>query len=121
MSRTCLFRERATTPGGGTFVVLRRFGEGVSAVQTFAVVSNGFGVFTPQWSPDGNRLLLKVGTQGDSISRYLIYLWNPQRGRIQQGPKEEIAYLQPRWSPDSARIAYVVGRRHQRYQRLSGG
>ena len=93
----------------GTFLTLRRFGNGIKGVQNFPVQSNNFSVFGPQWAPDGARVLLKVGVQGDSIDRYLIYLWNPQKGRIEQGPKEEISYLRPRWSPDSARIAYLVG------------
>lgn len=93
----------------GTFVVLRRFGKGVNPVQTFPVNTRDSDVFLPQWSPNGSRILFNVGGQGDSTDTYLIHVWNIQTGRIEQGPKERVSYLNPRWSPDSTRIAYIVG------------
>ena len=94
----------------GTFVSLFRFGSGATPQsQSFPVESNGFDVFGPQWSPDGQTVLLKVGSQGDETDTYSLYFWNPQLGRIKRGPREPIAYLKPRWSPDSARIAYLTG------------
>ena len=104
---------RASGTGENTqwnkFLVLQRFGENVKSVQTFPLESNGYDVFSPQWSPDGNQLLLKVGTQGDATDTYFVYVWHPQQGRLKRGPSEQISYVNTRWSPDSTRIAYLVG------------
>ena len=93
----------------GTFIVLRRFGKGANAVQSFRVEARDSDVLLPQWSPNGQFVLLGVGGAGNATDTYLIHLWNIQTGRVEQGPKEYVSYLNPRWSPDSKRIAYIVG------------
>ena len=92
-----------------TFLVLRHAGKRAGTVQTYSVQLRAGDLFSPQWSPNGKMVMLKVGNAGDSTNVYLIHVWNPQTGQLRQGPPEYVSHLLPRWSPDSGRIAYIVG------------
>lgn len=92
-----------------TFLVLRRAGKSANTIQTYPVQLRKGELFSPQWSPNGRQVLLKVGNAGDRYNVYLMHLWDPGTGQLRQGPPEYISHLLPRWSPDSQHIAYVTG------------
>lgn len=66
-------------------------------------------VFDPQFSPDGQYILLKSGWPYDRRGVYKIYLWNLKTKKLQSGPEEMLSWRRIQWSPDSNYLAYVRG------------
>lgn len=66
-------------------------------------------VVEPEFSPDGECVLFKVGWTGDRHGTYRLYLLNLKTQKVQAGPPESLSYRLVYWSPDSKYLAYIVG------------
>lgn len=87
--------------------VTRRIGEQVTSVATYPIESSC--VFDPQFSPDGSRILFKIGDAFDSTGTFNLYLWDMAVGRLSEVLSEDISFSNVLWSPDSRYVAYVRG------------
>lgn len=71
-----------------------------------------FWVFDPQFSPDGERILFKVGIPDQNFSLYAFFVWNTKEDNViannllTEGPRYAISARWLKWSPDSKRIAF---------------
>ena len=84
--------------------------KGVISLRFFQVKGAAFGdmVFDPQFSPDGQQVLFKIGGGSSSYSNYQLCIWNRKTNKIRSLPDRPV-YLHTYWSPDGKYIAYVKG------------
>jgi Tol biopolymer transport system component len=75
----------------------------ITAKWTFADLD---GMFTPSWSPTGDRVVL-VGLKDGYSDLYLLHLPTGYLARLTNDPYDEQT---PRWSPDGSRIAFSSDR-----------
>ena len=62
----------------------------------------------PQFSPDGKKLLFKVGDISSSNSGTQLAVWDLKSRYARLGPKN-VVYKRVSWSPDSRYLAYAMG------------
>lgn len=93
------------------FFVLRQVGKGLGTIGTVTThrVRVSERAFAPQFSPDGNSVLFKVGWPYDRYGSYELYLWNLKTNRLQRGPQDALTYRKVAWSPDGNHLAYIRG------------
>ena len=99
------------------YLVVRTFGQSTSSPQIPLIVSYRITVpmaeeaFDPQFSPDGNTVLFRVGWPYDN-GQHRLYLLDLKSGRLRAGPPEDLSYSPALWSPDSRFFAYFSGGDH---------
>lgn len=60
---------------------------------------------TPDWAPDGERLLFAAGGSGENIELYILTYGNSSPAQlVLPGLVDKV---EPRWSPDGARIVFT--------------
>ena len=76
-----------------------------SAVLRPEQVTQGLGAFDPEWTPDGERLIVSALTETQT---YEIYELDPATGEVSQITNSSDIYKRlPRFSPDGGTIAYT--------------
>ncbi len=65
-------------------------------------------VFEPTYSPDGKKLILKVGRPDAPYGGYRLCMWDMEKQRILYVP-DRLAFRKVSWSADSNLVAYVEG------------
>jgi hypothetical protein len=108
-----------------SYLVFRHFGESAgearAAGNTTSLVSHPVShqvdtpfqtfLFEPQFSPNGEHVLFKVGDPDSSFGTYVPYIWNlkTQQLRKVEAPNQSIGYRLILWSYNSRYIAYLRG------------
>jgi Tol biopolymer transport system component len=83
---------------------------------SYRFITNLGVVFDPQFSPNKQLVMIKVGWPYERHGQYSIHLLDLRTGKLSRGPSEYddkgqdfLAYRKAYWSPDSSKIAYIRG------------
>jgi Tol biopolymer transport system component len=81
---------------------------GLTDVVSYYTASNT-NINEPQYSPDGSKLLIKLGYLPETYPSYELYIWDLEQGKLKRAIPPRLAYAKVFWARDNRHLAYVVG------------
>jgi hypothetical protein len=76
---------------------------------TFPITVSKGGVLDPQFSPDGNHILLKIGLAFTRHDQFQLYVFDIKARKLKLASPDQVSFRNVLWSPDGRYIAYIKG------------